>query len=112
MLGLTLALSILGRLIFGSEELGDSATLVVFVWYLTTLWFLPGTVPYLLLLEFIPTRWSGRARRIAALVLSPLIGGFFWFYIVPDSDSHLGVALVLGTTTLYGAIVRLREPLR
>ena len=109
LLGLTLALSIIGRLIFGSEGLGNSAALIAFVWYLTTLWFLPGAVLYLVLLELVPTGWSGRARRIAALVLSPLMGGVFWIYIVPGSESPLiSVALVLASTTVYGAIVRLR----
>jgi hypothetical protein len=106
-----LVFTILGRVITdtGDETLGNATALVVYAWYITTWLFLPGAILYLLILELLPTRLPGRTRRIWALVLSPLVGGLFWYYVVPDSESPaVTIAFVLGAGFAHGAVVRLR----
>jgi len=107
----TLLLTVLGRVVTstGDETLGNATGLVVYAWYITTWLLLPGVALYLVLLEFLPTGWTGRARRGWAIGLSPLVGGMFWFYVVPDSEAPaITAAFVLGAGAVYGTLVRMR----
>ena len=104
---LTLILSMFGS---SGEPGGTTPGLVVYVWYITNWLFLPGAVLYLLLLELLPTRWSGWTRRVWAIGLGPLIGLMFWFYVVPSSElPAVTVAYLFAEGAVYGAVVRLRE---
>jgi hypothetical protein len=64
-----------------------------------------GAVPYLALLWFMPRSWPRLARRVLALVLSPLAGAFFYWSLADQEEPVLLYTLIL--TTLFGLAVRL-----
>lgn len=64
-----------------------------------------GAVPYLGLLWFMPRSWPRLARRVLALVLSPVAGAFFDWSLADQEEPVLLYTLIL--TTLFGMAVRL-----
>jgi hypothetical protein len=64
-----------------------------------------GFIVYLPMVTLIPRHWPERRRRMAALLLSPVIGVALWFVspLYPLATAPYAVLLPL----LYGAVVRL-----
>ena len=71
--------------------------------------FLVGLAVYLPILTLIPHSWTPVARRLAAVVLSPIVGALLLF-ISPLNPGIVAYALV--PSVVFGLLVRLVEPAR
>jgi hypothetical protein len=67
-----------------------------------------GFALYLPAVTLIPMHWSSRARRLAAMLLSPIVGAPIWFITPPNPSAVAPYAVLL--PLFFGAVVRLVEP--
>jgi hypothetical protein len=68
-----------------------------------------GFALYLPAVTLIPGAWSSRGRRLAAVLLSPIVGALVML-IQPPNPAIVAYGLV--PSVLFGLVVRLVEPLR